>query len=135
MVFGRRAVARYELVGVGASLRRSEIENGDTLFSPFVAAGWSVAEEHNVRPAQWLGLLKILGAWGSEFYYTGFFSLHCRLNGMSVGTGDIFSLALKPYSKTTPHSSPHGSETCDCIVQLNIVGSQLGRARPRLSLK
>ena len=44
-------------------VRKSEIAAGDTLFSPFVAAGWSIAEEHNVRPAEWLGLLKILGAW------------------------------------------------------------------------
>jgi hypothetical protein len=55
--------------------RRSEIAAGDTLFSPFVAAGWSIAEEDNVRPAQWLGLLKLLGVWGAEFYYAGFFSL------------------------------------------------------------
>lgn len=56
-------------------VRRSEIATGDTLFSPFVAAGWHIAEEENVRPAQWLGLLKLLGIWGAEFFYTGFFSL------------------------------------------------------------
>lgn len=56
-------------------MRRSEIAAGDTIFSPFVAAGWHIAEEENVRPAQWLGLLKILGIWGAEFYYAGFFSL------------------------------------------------------------
>jgi hypothetical protein len=56
-------------------VRRSEIATGDTIFSPFVAAGWHIAEEENVRPAQWLGLLKILGIWGAEFYYAGFFSL------------------------------------------------------------
>ena len=28
-----------------------------------------------MRPAQWLGLLKILSAWGAEFFYSGFFSL------------------------------------------------------------
>ena len=31
--------------------------------------------EQNIRPAQWLGLLKILAGWGAEWYYTGFFSL------------------------------------------------------------
>ena len=56
-------------------VRRWEIDAGDTLFSPFVAAGWHIAEEENVRPAQWLGLLKVLGNWGAEFFYAGFFSL------------------------------------------------------------
>ena len=40
--------------------------------TPFPAA---VGVENNIRPAQWLGLLKILAAWGAEFYYAGFFSL------------------------------------------------------------
>jgi hypothetical protein len=48
---------------------------GDTLFSPFVAAGWNAASERNIRPAQWLGMLKLIGIWGAEFYYSGFFSL------------------------------------------------------------
>lgn len=47
-------------------VRRSEILRGDKLFSPFVAAGWHIAEEENVRPAQWLGLLKVLGTWGAD---------------------------------------------------------------------
>jgi hypothetical protein len=42
--------------------------------SPFVAAGWSGKQEENVRPAQWLGLLKIHAAWGAEWFYAGFFS-------------------------------------------------------------
>ena len=50
--------------------RPSELANGDPLYSPFVAAGWSVGAENNIRPAQWLGLLKILAVWGAEFYYT-----------------------------------------------------------------
>ena len=48
---------------------------GDDLFSPFVAAGWSPESERNIRPAQWLGMLKLIGVWGAEFYYAGFFSL------------------------------------------------------------
>jgi hypothetical protein len=52
-------------------VRPSEIADGDDLFSPFVAAGWSIATENNFRPAQWLGMLKILGVWGAEFFYTG----------------------------------------------------------------
>lgn len=48
---------------------------GDKLFSPFVAAGWHVQSERNIRPAQWLGMLKLIAIWGAEFYYVGFFSL------------------------------------------------------------
>lgn len=54
--------------------RKTEIELGDNLFSPFVAAGWDSIEENNIRPAQWLGLLKLLGAMGAEYYYSGFFN-------------------------------------------------------------
>jgi hypothetical protein len=50
--------------------------SGDALFSPYEAAGWSIAEqEHSVRLAPWLGLLKVLGIWGAEVYYAGFFSV------------------------------------------------------------
>lgn len=55
--------------------RKNEIALGDELFSPYVAAGWDNNEENNIRPAQWLGLLKALGMMGAEFYYTGFFNL------------------------------------------------------------
>jgi hypothetical protein len=55
--------------------RTKEIKDGDYLFSPFVAAGWSKKEEEDIRPGQWLGLLKCLSGIGAEFYYTGYFSL------------------------------------------------------------
>ncbi len=54
--------------------RYYELALGDRLWSPFVAAGWDANEENNIRPAQWLGLLKALGMTGAEFYYAGFFS-------------------------------------------------------------
>lgn len=54
--------------------RKTEIELGDYLFSPFVAAGWDSIETNNIRPAQWLGLLKILNVMGAEYYYSGFFN-------------------------------------------------------------
>ncbi len=53
--------------------RKVEIEAGDKLFSPFIAAGWDKNPEENVRPSQWLGLLKCLGVVGAEFYYVGVF--------------------------------------------------------------
>ena len=52
----------------------SQIAAGDFLYSPFVSPGWSAAEEKNVRPGQWLGLLKCAAATGAEYYYTGLFS-------------------------------------------------------------
>jgi len=54
--------------------RYFEFLEGDKLFSPFVGAGWDANPEVDVRPAQWLGLLKIMGMYGSEFYYTGYFN-------------------------------------------------------------
>ncbi|MDX2246689.1 MAG: LamG-like jellyroll fold domain-containing protein [Bacteroidia bacterium] len=54
--------------------REREIAAGDRLFSPFVAAGWGKDPEENIRPSQWLGLLKNLGVVGAEFFYTGFFN-------------------------------------------------------------
>ena len=55
--------------------RKKEILAGDRLYSPFVAAGWSVNPEENIRPSQWLALLKNLAVTGAEFYYTGFFNV------------------------------------------------------------
>lgn len=55
--------------------RYHELADGDRLYSPFVCAGWDHIEENNIRPAQWLGLLKALGMTGAEFYYSGFFSI------------------------------------------------------------
>lgn len=54
--------------------RETEIAAGDRLFSPFVGAGWEKNPEENIRPSQWLGLLKNLGVVGAEFFYTGFFN-------------------------------------------------------------
>ncbi len=55
--------------------RKNELAVGDKLYSPFVAAGWDSDEEKNMRPAQWLGLLKVLGMTGAEFYYSAYFNL------------------------------------------------------------
>ncbi len=54
--------------------RKVELASGDELFSPFVAAGWNKNPEVNVRPSQWLGLLKCLGVVGAEFYYPSVFN-------------------------------------------------------------
>ncbi|MEP7171564.1 MAG: hypothetical protein ABI855_19490, partial [Bacteroidota bacterium] len=54
--------------------RYFELQVSDKLFSPFVAAGWDANPEVDVRPAQWLGLMKIMGMYGSEFYYPSYFN-------------------------------------------------------------
>ena len=55
--------------------RKVEIKDGDYLFSPFVAAGWSNKSSEDIRPGQWLGLLKCLSVTGAEFYYVCYFTL------------------------------------------------------------
>ncbi|MEM9932258.1 MAG: hypothetical protein AAF824_01545 [Bacteroidota bacterium] len=54
--------------------RKVEILAGDPVCSPFIAAGWSKDSSKNIRPSQWLGLLKNLSVIGSEFFYVGFFN-------------------------------------------------------------
>ncbi|MCW3101593.1 MAG: hypothetical protein JWO09_33 [Bacteroidetes bacterium] len=55
--------------------RMNEIRSGDRFFSPFVAAGWDTNPEKDIRPGQWLGLLKCLSVVGAEFYYVAYFNL------------------------------------------------------------
>ncbi|MBL7923217.1 MAG: fibronectin type III domain-containing protein [Bacteroidia bacterium] len=62
-------------LGWFADCKYLELQNGDDLMSPFVSAGWNIDETVNVRPAQYLAMLKVLSAWGSEFFYSGYFSL------------------------------------------------------------
>jgi len=54
--------------------RKYELALGDSLFSPFVSAGWDADNETHVRPAQYLGLMKCLGMMGAEFYYPAYFN-------------------------------------------------------------
>lgn len=62
-------------LGWFADCKYWEMQSGDSLFSPFVCAGWNIDETKNMRPAQYLATLKILSNWGAEFFYTGYFSL------------------------------------------------------------
>ena len=62
-------------LGWFADCKYFELQRGDSLMSPFVCAGWNIDETVNMRPAQYLATLKILSAWGSEFFYSGYFSL------------------------------------------------------------
>lgn len=62
-------------LGWFADCKYWEMQRGDSLMSPFVSAGWNIDETQNMRPAQYLATLKILSGWGSEFFYSGYFSL------------------------------------------------------------
>ena len=62
-------------LGWFADCKYYELQNGDDLMSPFISAGWNIDETVNVRPSQYLAMLKILSNWGSEFFYAGYFSL------------------------------------------------------------
>lgn len=66
----RKGGGGSESVRANLEGRELEIDLGDQLFSPFVAAGWAPNEESNMRPAQWLGQLKNIGMMGADFYYT-----------------------------------------------------------------
>lgn len=86
----------WEWIALG---RKEEIKVGDKLFSPFVGAGWSAKPEENVRPGQWLGLMKCLGGVGAEFYYSGFFStgqapFPSPVNYTWQGTSPVYAQAI-----------------------------------------
>jgi hypothetical protein len=61
-------------VSYGKDAATGNIRGKDHLFSPFVSPGWSREEFLNIRPAQYLGLLKVLGVLGAEFFYAGYFT-------------------------------------------------------------
>ncbi len=68
--------ARGAFNGYGSVARGrvTEIALGDRFFTPFVSAGWG-EEENNIRPAQWLALLKAMVMLGADFFYTGYFNV------------------------------------------------------------
>ena len=78
--------------------RKVEIAAGDKLFSPFVAAGWSKKPEENVRPSQWLGLLKCLGVVGAEFYYAGVFNER-NLSNFPIPENYVWQLTTPAYAQ------------------------------------
>ncbi len=76
--------------------RKTEIADGDYLFSPFVSAGWSNTNTDNITPGQWLGLLKCLSVAGAEFYYVGYFNLKAPFNNPS---DYIWQAAMPAYAQ------------------------------------
>lgn len=83
-------------LGWFADCKYYEMQNGDSLMSPFVSAGWDNDETKNVRPALYLANLKILAAWGSEFFYSGYFSLAAPFPS---STGWAYQVVMPVYAQ------------------------------------
>lgn len=77
--------------------RKTEIKAGDLFFSPYVAAGWDADPSRNIRPSQWLGLLKCMGPIGAEFYYTAFFNIN--KNKIADPKNYVWQLAMPSYAQ------------------------------------
>lgn len=84
----RYAMGAYNGYATVAKGRVKEISVGDKSFSPFVGAGWG-EEEANIRPAQWLALLKAMVMLGADFFYTGYFNV--------TGAGGKWPNGFGPY--------------------------------------
>jgi len=54
------------------SCRAQAMASGDSMYSPFIAAGWEANGELDMRPSQYLGILKTLSAFGVDFFYSGY---------------------------------------------------------------
>ncbi len=71
--------------------------------TPFVGAGWDVNEENNMRPAQWLGLLKVLAMQGARSFYAGYFNEASSYNPPNPPPanpkGYIWQVALPSYAQ------------------------------------
>lgn len=70
-VFGRGPNAGYGVIAEG---RNKEIDLGVIKFAPFISPGWGL-EEDNIRPSQWLGLLKSMLMLGADFFHVGYFNV------------------------------------------------------------
>lgn len=98
-------LARGSLNGYGtvAEGRMKELEIGDKLFAPFVSAGWGL-EENNIRPAQWLALLKAMVMLGADFFHVGYFNVTGRTGwpdgvGPNDPRGYIYQVAMPSYAQ------------------------------------
>ncbi|MBO9634030.1 MAG: hypothetical protein J7578_13020 [Chitinophagaceae bacterium] len=89
--------------GVIADGRQQEIGLGTKFFSPFISAGWGL-EENNIRPAQWLSLLKAMGMLGADFFYVGYFNVTGATGwpdgkGPNDPRGYIYQAAMPVYAQ------------------------------------
>lgn len=83
--------------------RKKEFALGVRFFAPFVNAGWNL-EEKNIRPAQWLGLLKSMVMLGADFFHVGYFNVTGSTGwpngkGPNDPRGYIYQAAMPAYAQ------------------------------------
>lgn len=98
-------LASGQLNGYGriAEGRKKEIALGVKHFAPFISAGWNL-EEKNIRPAQWLGLLKSMVMLGADFFHVGYFNVTGKTGwpsgkGPNDPRGYIYQAAMPAYAQ------------------------------------
>lgn len=99
----RLATGSLNGYGTVAEGRKKEINLGVKYFAPFVCAGWNL-EEKNIRPAQWLGLLKAMVMLGADFFHVGYFNVTGKTgwpngNGPNDPRGYIYQAATPSYAQ------------------------------------
>lgn len=72
--------------------RQEEFAAGDSLQYPYVSHGWSINEYLNVAPSEYLGLLKVLAAMGSESFKASSF----WVNGQYPNPNQMIWAAVYP---------------------------------------
>lgn len=83
--------------------RKKEMALGVKFFAPFISAGWNL-EEKNIRPAQWLGLLKAMVMLGADFFHVGYFNVTGTTGwpngkGPNDPRGYIYQAAMPAYAQ------------------------------------
>ena len=76
---------------------------GIKFFAPFISAGWNL-EEKNIRPGQWLGLLKSMVMLGADFFHVGYFNVTGTTGwpngkGPNDPRGYIYQAAMPAYAQ------------------------------------
>lgn len=89
--------------GTVAEGRKKEMALGVKFFAPFISAGWDL-EEKNIRPAQWLGLLKSMVMLGADFFHVGYFNVTGKTGwpngkGPNDPRGYIYQAAMPAYAQ------------------------------------
>lgn len=83
--------------------RYEELKMGDKLTSYWIGAGWSWDLSTNVLSAQWLGLLKVQGVWGGEYFQVGYFNENSSwepgVNHPNDPKGYAYQLAIPSYAQ------------------------------------
>lgn len=85
--------------------RNTEIALGTRYFTPFITGGYDVNEENNMRPAQYLGLLKVVNMYGARSFYTAYFNEQSSYNPPNpppaVPKGYAWQLAIPVYAQSS----------------------------------